>query len=229
MFSQSSENKEEEKKSEDRDEKAEKALIQYSVTSTSTMAPHISVGSKLEKRYSERVNRWYSNPRQALIDDGYTDTVSSRYVRPELHARIVAYHSWPLALDPYLEKYGIESSWPSKSGKKVDKNKSIAGEIIFDGADTTPIIGVFQEAYDTRTGVVYHSCFAARPHDELVQQYAMSGFWACNFPPLGTENPKAPLDKRIAEDGSRVLEENDFIVRIADPKNKAEIVLYKVT
>ncbi len=171
--------------------------------------------------YDSRVLDFRTDP-QKMLSSSFYEGKSGEFKE---QSRI--YHTFALAVDDYILTHGVKSKWKNEKRQKEDIVYSIPGEIIIDGVKKR---GVFSYCFD-EDNICYHRFFIEKKSRTTFEEYIEKGFWQVDFPPLSAtqEKSKAVRVEKVADDGSYLAKEiNSFTLEIADPSNKATIILYKI-
>lgn len=141
--------------------------------------------------YTNSVLAWFDNPKQAFIDQGYTDPKNPRYRAGEPDWKPMVLHAFPKLVDDFIWKYGTTSETPSRRVKgKKDIMITIPGQMEYpDGTEET---GLFTYLIDSTNGQWFHRMFTPASHKKMATDFMEKGYFAPEikgyydvyFPPL---------------------------------------------
>lgn len=171
--------------------------------------------------YAERVQAWFDDPSNVLSTDPSYVNKGSREQK-----EAVLFHTFPKAVDDFLDTYGIKSTWEGKDGKKTP-HICIPGEIVLENGKT--IVGLFTYAFDASTSVCYHRCFTRKNGHDLVKEYVAERHWTVAFPTLETSVQKAKKPHTlVSEDkGYRYRYITPYVLEIDYPVGIMKVRLFQ--
>lgn len=82
------------------------------------------------------------------------------------------FHTYPFAIAQKAITDGFKSMWYSQKTKRNNSHFSLIGQVkILNDAVSRVFQGVFTECFDSKTGELYHHCFAEKTFNHLIDAY----------------------------------------------------------
>ena len=204
----------------------EKELDNWTTVTKKTKKPLPSTPNDFFSKatLAPRVKDWFQGIPQTLTKDKY------RNMSPKLQEKMRLFHSYPGIITFYALQHGMLRKWHSETTAQNNKHFSLVGMIEEYGKPGTPCYkGLFNDCIDTRNGTfeIYHHCFAEKPFDTIMEEYAHKGFLALDKLRQKKETLKeSPQPSAQFTDNKRfTITHYDYVTIIDDTQNKIKYTL----
>lgn len=145
-------------------------------------------------KYTDWVNQWFINPKEAIATQGYTNPTSPKFRAGEPAWKPIVLHAFSPIVDDYIKQWGrITTIKNRRNPAQEDILITIPGKIIYPaGSQPQEEAGVFAYIIDSVNGQWYHRMFTTGSLSELSKNLfekgyfapEMTGYYDVFFPPL---------------------------------------------
>jgi hypothetical protein len=153
------------------------------------------VGKKIFPiKYTDWVNQWFVDPKQAIATQGYNNPASLKFRAGEPEWKPIVLHAFSPLVDDYIKQWGrITTTKNRKNPAQEDILITIPGKIIYPpGSQPQEEAGIFAYIIDSQNGQWYHRMFTPGSLSELTRNLfekgyfapQMTGYYDVFFPPL---------------------------------------------
>lgn len=192
---------------------------------TTTTTTTTTTSSSLQQTENSASAQKATNKENRTINNQHHNTPADTIV---YHERVLqqnknhndSYHGFTLITVPYILKYGERKTWTNRLTGHQDDLYEMYGEIVYDNQTSQEFYPVQFAVCKGHDGVIYH--IEMQPTEYNNQASYEIQYPRLSFTTYSTSNPDTDLR------GSNVMSENDYIIKIYDPRRKETIYLYKI-
>ncbi len=147
-------------------------------------------------KYTDWVNQWFVNAKEAIATQGYTNPTSPKFRAGEPAWKPIVLHAFSPLVDDYIKQWGrITTIKNRRNPGQEDILITIPGKMIYPpGSKPQEEAGVFAYIIDSANGQWYHRMFTTGSLSELSKNLfekgyfapEMTGYYDVFFPPLAS-------------------------------------------
>jgi hypothetical protein len=128
-------------------------------------------------KYTDWVNQWFVDPKQAIATQGYNNPASLKFRAGEPEWKPIVLHAFSPLVDDYIKQWGrITTTKNRRNPAQEDILITIPGKMIYPSG--TEEAGIFAYIIDSQNGQWYHRMFTPGSLSELTRNLFEKGYFA---------------------------------------------------